>query len=326
MGPFYLIVSLISTAILFTLLYKSFSKPNISENEEETRNVKPLNTDRNPTKKALLVGINKYRPDLNADLRGCVNDVENMRTLLIMKFGFDPENIRVIIDDRATRRAIIDRLKWLINGAVAGDELVFHYSGHGSQVRDRNGDELNDHLDEILCPYDLDWSNPLTDDILAGLFRKLPKGVFLTMICDSCHSGTMTRGGRIGNPHGEMARFIRPPYDIRSRSLDRELPKRKMGIKERRNKKGGKPDTDQNHVLVSGCRDDQTSADAFINNKYQGAMTWALTKAIKENPGITWQAAHAEAAKTLKAGRYTQEPQLSGNDDLTCRVTFGGND
>jgi hypothetical protein len=321
MGIEYIALILVAAAILFTLLYNRFSK----KEEEISRGVKPGKSNRKPTKKALLVGLNKYHPMLNADLRGCVNDVENMRDLLMNKFGFEPENIRVIIDDRATRQAIIDRLRWLINGSIAGDELVFHFSGHGSQVRDRNGDELNDRLDEILCPYDLDWSNPLTDDILAAMLKKLPKGVFFTMICDSCHSGTMTRGGRLGNPHGEMARFIRPPYDIRSRSLDRELPKRKIGIKEKRNKKRGKPDTGQNHILVSGCRDDQTSADAFINNKYQGAMTWALTKAIKENPGITWNGAHAEAVKTLKAGKYIQEPQLSGNDGLTCRVTFGGN-
>jgi len=192
---------------------------------------------RKPIKKALLVGLNRYKPELNADLKGCVNDVENIRTLIVNKFGFDPENIRVIIDDRATRRAIINRLNWLINCSIAGDELLFHYSGHGSQVRDRNGDELDDKLDEILCPYDLDWNNPLTDDVLARRLKDLPKGVNFTMICDSCHSGTMTRSTRLGNPHGELARFIMPPFDIRARSLDRDIPKRTIGKKPVNSKK-----------------------------------------------------------------------------------------
>jgi len=280
---------------------------------------------RKPTKRALLVGINKYKPELNADLRGCVNDVENMRELLITKFGFEPENIRVLIDDRATRQAIIKRLQWIIKKSRKGDELVFHYSGHGSQVRDRDGDELKDGLDEILCPYDLDWNNPLTDDILARLFKKLRKGAYLTMICDSCHSGTMTRSVRIGNPHGEMDRFILPPFDIRARSMGVDLPKHNIGRKQRigRIERIERVDVGQRHVLVSGCKDNQTSADAYIDNKYQGAFTWALTSVIRDNPSFTWRQAHAGAAKLLELRRYTQQPQISGNDNLIIRKVFG---
>ena len=116
--------------------------------------IKNMFKKRQPRKKALLVGLNKYHPSLKADLRGCVNDVEHMRDILVNMFGFDPENIRVVIDDRATFEGILERLYWLLEGSRRDDELVFHYSGHGSQVRDRNGDELNDGLDEILCPTD----------------------------------------------------------------------------------------------------------------------------------------------------------------------------
>jgi len=325
MNPIHIVIILMLVGVGIYGITR-FIKSKKDKKEEEVTNIMPGKPNRKPIKKALLVGINKYKPELNADLKGCVNDVENMRELLVKRFAFDPENIRVVIDDRATRQAIIDRIKWLINGSIAGDELIFHYSGHGSQVRDRNGDELNDHLDEILCPHDLDWNNPLTDDILADILSKLPKGVFFTMVCDSCHSGTMTRG-RLGNPHGEIARFIMPPFDIRSRSLDRDLEKRKIGKKNnRKNKKNRRKtkDTGQRHVLISGCKDNQTSADAFIDNKYQGAMTWALTKAIKENPELTWKEAHAKACRTLEVMKYTQEPQLSGNDDLTGRKVFGG--
>jgi len=254
---------------------------------------------RKPTKRALLVGINKYKPELNADLRGCVNDVENMRGLLITKFGFEPENIRVLIDDRATRQAIIKRLQWIIKKSRKGDELVFHYSGHGSQVRDRNGDELKDGLDEILCPHDLDWNNPLTDDILARLFKKLRKGAYLTMICDSCHSGTMTRSVRIGNPHGEADRFILPPFDIRARSMGVDLPKHNIGRKQR------------------------IGRIERIERVDVGQRTWALTSVIRDNPSFTWRQAHAGAAKLLELRRYTQQPQISGNDNLIIRKVFG---
>jgi len=277
--------------------------------------IKKMLRKKQPRKKALLVGINKYRPDLNANLRGCVNDVDHMREILVNMFGFDPENIRVIVDERATFQGIMERLNWLLTDSRKGDELVFEYSAHGSQIRDRNGDELDDHLDEILCPYDLDWNNPFTDDILAKLFKKVNKEANLTMVCDSCHSGSITRGlnnpGLIGNPHA--SRFITPPFDIVSRSLDRELPKSNMGKKQ---------EGSQRHVLLSGCRDDQTSADAYIDNKFQGAMTWALTCAINDNPNITWREAHSKVLNRLQ--RYTQIPQLSGDDDLVDRPIFGG--
>lgn len=270
--------------------------------------------ERGPMKKALIIGINKYRPDLNADLRGCVNDAENMRHILMSLYGFKPENIRVAIDDRATRNGIISRLKWLCKDVKTGDELVFHYSGHGSQVRDRDGDELNDHLDEILCPYDLNWNVPLTDDILARFFDGLPDGVNFTFFCDSCHSGTMYRS--LGNPIEATPRFIMPPFDIRCRSMDQNIPKKIVGS-------GKRVDGRQRHVLISGCRDDQTSADAHINNKFQGAFTWALTKAIKENPNASYREIHKKVVETLK-GKFTQIPQLSGDNDVINRPILGG--
>ena len=280
------------------------------DEENDIITINPDTSARKPIKKALLVGINKYKPELGADLQGCVNDVETMHGILTNKYGFMPENIRTVTDERATRQGILDRLKWLLDGAKAGDELVFHYSGHGSQVRDRDGDELDDQLDEILCPHDLDWDNPLTDDLLAVLFKQLPKGVYLTMICDACHSGTMSRNI---NP-AKRVRNILPPFDIRSRYLGQILPKNKIGKKQ--------TEGSQNHVLLSGCKDNQTSADAYIDGKYQGAFTWSLATAIRENSDLTWTELHKKSIELLSG--YTQEPQLSGNDSIVSRKVFGG--
>lgn len=280
-------------------------------------NVTPDTSGRPPIKKALLVGINKYKPELNADLRGCVNDIENIRDVLIRYYGFNPDNIRVLIDDRATKAAIVERMIWLIDKCATGDELVFDYSGHGSQIRDREGDELNDQMDEILCPHDLNWDDPLTDDDLAQIFSKVPEGVYLTVIIDACHSGTITKE-LFGCAEKQYikARFIMPPFDIKSRTLNRAEPfeKRRLEVIMK--------DAGQNHVLLSGCRDDQTSADAFIDSKYQGAMTWAFTSALKENPKANWKAVHT-ALKAKMTG-FTQEPQLSGDEDLLVRPMFGG--
>lgn len=297
--------------VIGIFVYFNFIRKNKKE-EEVNITVKPNTTSRRGIKKALLVGINKYRPDLNADLRGCVNDVEMMRYLLINKFDFKPDNIRVVVDERATYDNIIHRLEWLINDTKEGDFLLFHNSSHGSQVRDRNGDELDDHLDEILCPHDLDWNRPLTDDILASIFNKLPKGVKLLMIADCCHSGTIVRG--LSNPRYEKARFILPPFDIRSRSLNKRLPKQKIMGKTQKEV--------QRVVLLSGCKDDQTSADAYINGKYNGALSWAVYTTIMNNPNITYKQLHESVCNLLKKGGFLQEPQLSGPSDLLNAKIF----
>ena len=309
------VIGIIMALALVVFIVSQIIKKKKNNNEGVDIVITPGTPGKQPTKKALLVGINIYKPELGSNLRGCVNDVENIRELLVNYFGFNPENIRVIINERATKLDILERLGWLLSETVSGDELVFHYSGHGSQVRDRHGDELDDDLDEILCPHDLNWDDPLTDDILATLFDKVPVGVNLTMISDSCHSGTITRDiGCNGNMVDSIPKRIIPPYDIRSRSLGLKIQKkRNLGMSR---------EIVQNHVLLSGCKDNQTSSDAYIGGKYQGALSWALTTAIKENPNMTWLELHKIITDKLKS--YTQDPQLSGNDVLLNRKIFGG--
>src|SRR5512134_1914276 len=117
-------------------------------------------------RKALLVGINRY-PDPANDLRGCVNDVLLMRETLERRYGFaGPGGFRVLTDRRATTAAILEGLAWLVAGVTPGDSLGCDWCGDGCQVPGRNGDE-RDGLDGILCPYDLGWGRPLTDDGLA---------------------------------------------------------------------------------------------------------------------------------------------------------------
>ena len=91
-------------------------------------------------RKALLVGINDYAPvgAGGPDLRGCVNDVRDMANTLnaLGIVRATPGTMHILTDARATRANILNELRWLIQGAKRGDVLVFHYSGHGSQVVD----------------------------------------------------------------------------------------------------------------------------------------------------------------------------------------------
>ena len=143
-------------------------------------------------KQALLVGINDYK-GVN-DLQGCINDVTNVRSILKTFFGLSNSDIRVLTNSRATKDNILTRLDTMVKRAENGDYLIFHFSGHGSQIRDREGDELSDHMDELICPYDMDWDDGfITDDMFRDILQQLKKGVRMEILLDSCHSGTGTR-------------------------------------------------------------------------------------------------------------------------------------
>jgi len=261
-------------------------------------------------KKALLVGINDYK-GIN-DLQGCVNDVTNMRSILQTYLGFSNAQTRVLLDNRASKANILDRLKWLVTGAKAGDHLIFHYSGHGSQIRDRNGDELKDSMDELICPWDMDWDGTyITDDDFKTIFGKLPAGVNLEVIFDCCHSGTGLRDVELGRPlelgpllSATKNRFLPPPLDIVCRhegEEDQLKPTRRMM---RRREVTGQ-------ILWAGCRDNQTSADAEISGKYNGAFTYYFCKHLRDANGVI---SRAELLKRVRASlrhySYDQVPQL----------------
>jgi len=276
-------------------------------------------------RKALLVGINDYKGI--SDLRGCINDVTNMRNILKTYLGFRNEEIRMLTDSRATKANILFRLNWLVRGAKAGDFIVFHFSGHGSQIRDRDGDELADQMDELICPYDMNWDNGfITDDDLNNIFSKLPQGVLLEVFLDSCHSGTGLRAleSDLGRPPElgpevqvqitsyRKDRFLPPPADIIARVEGEEEELRPMA----RFTDIARDST--HHILWAGCRSDQTSADAYINGSYNGAFTYYLCRHIRDaNNSISRSELVRRVRQSLVHARFSQVPQLE--TEVTAR-------
>jgi hypothetical protein len=265
-------------------------------------------------KRALLIGINRYQIP-GSDLRGCVNDVKNLGSALEELCGFRPADIETLTDLDATKKAMEAGIKRLVKGGRKGDVLLLHYSGHGSNVPDDDGDEA-DRRDEILCPTDLDWKDPLRDDWLRKTFDSLRSGVSLTVVMDCCHSGTNTRA--INPPDAPIiARYLPNPWDIMAVESGRRLKGRVIGRLRRtpHNKRG--PDVvtvSLPETLITGCRDTQTSADAFIAGSYNGALTYYLVSVIREARGkLTYRELHARTAAQLKQERYDQVPQLEGN-------------
>ena len=166
-----------------------------------------------PNRRALLVGINEY-PDPANRLEGCVNDCFLMSSVL-QESGFEPEEIRVVLDDRATAQGIMDRLHWLLDGVRDGDQRMLFYSGHGAQIPGYGDKGEPDHVDECLVPYDFDWSpqHAILDDQFFEFYSQLPYESQFVAILDCCHSGGMSRDG------GPRIRGLEPPDDIRHRAL-----------------------------------------------------------------------------------------------------------
>ena len=262
-------------------------------------------------KKALLVGINY--PGTDHALRGCVNDVVAMSELLSSKYGFETKNKRMLTDASATTQNILDRLNWLVDGAMPGDVLYFHYSGHGSQYIDQNydADYEPDGKDEILCPIDLNWRDKIIkDDDLRDIFDKVPNGVNLTVVLDCCHSGSGIDVGtenvvyttrRMTPPDGgpNSNRYLEPPMDIMNRGIGLQLERKQKPTKN----KG---------VLISGCQSDQTSADAWMHTKFMGAATYFMIEALTMVDTYSEIVEHMNF--NLIQHGYTQRPQFNGNE------------
>lgn len=265
-------------------------------------------------RRALLIGINRYQIP-GADLRGCVNDVKNLRQVLVELYGFKAADVSTLTDLAATRTAIEAGIRKLVGRARRGDVLLLHYSGHGANVPDDDGDEA-DERDEILCPADLDWKEPLRDDWLRKTFDRLRQGVSLTVIMDCCHSGTNTRVLRAPDAPS-IPRYLPNPWDIMAAESGRRLRGRVTGqLRASSRPARARRDVVQADIpelLITGCRDTQTAADAYLGGSYNGALTYNLVQALREARGSTsYLDLHRRTVEKLRRGRFDQVPQLEG--------------
>jgi metacaspase-1 len=296
------------------------------------------------SKKAALCGINNYQSQ--TDLRGCVNDVKNMSLLLTNVFGFAAEQIHQLTNEQVTKAAILQEWQWLIQSAQPGDQLVFHFSGHGSYIPDDvNADEA-DGYDEITCLYDMNFHNPDTfirDDEWSTMIQQVPQDVELTIIMDTCHSGTATKnlivpvnGNRstvaidtqasaqsiapenseelesadyrkLLNDHAiVLSRFLVPPSDMQPRPR-----------KARSTARIASPDEPETYLLITACRADETAADAYINTSFNGAFTYYLCQELRRSPQLDSEQLLETVKHILRTSQFAQEPQHEGKNRTT---------
>lgn len=280
------------------------------------------------TRKAVLVGINY--PGSSNELKGCINDIDAMHTIITQKFSFKPENIVVLKDKQATTKNILNELEKLVTDSVAGDVLFFHYSGHGSQVHDKSGKE-SDKLNEILVPIDIDWNKKMIkDDDLKQIFDRVPNGAYFLSLLDCCNSGgaldhdidvISSNTKDLDSPDtfyewiGEsvkqlpiLSKYMKPPVDIQVSIDESQSDENVQFIMKNINTTG---------LLISGCKSNQTSADAFLSGKHMGACTFFVTQILKDyNYLISHEQLVKELNIRLKKIGLKQQPQLEGNIGL----------
>ena len=226
-------------------------------------------------KKALLVGINYIGSE--CELSGCINDVKNLKKFLIENLDFKEDKVVILSEENnlqlPTMNNIKDKIQWLVSNNTSGDTLVFHYSGHGSNIKDDNKDET-DKIDETIVPLDYITKGDIVDDwLFENMICKIIKNVNLYCFFDSCHSGTVIdlKYNYKSKCKPRVSKNKIKNYDDNqwSDSFNFDIEKSK--------------DVNGNIFMLSGCQDKETSADALINNKGQGAFTYCLLETLTNN-------------------------------------------
>jgi len=248
--------------------------------------------------RVLLIGINYYNTPYQ--LEGCINDVITVQNIL-NRFFPTCKNITVINDNTAikpTRSNILTAINNLVKDLKPGENIYFHYSGHGGQIRDTNGDEVSGY-DDCIYPYNNQELEIITDDELRSLLAaKVPAGSKCFIVLDSCHSGTAVDLRYLWQPAGadrityaENTKYSKLPGTV---------------------------------FFLSGCSDQQTAEDTADNTgRPCGALTWALCETWKKY-GAAIKIKHLlwDVRQFLLSRRYSQTPQLSSGNYFDMNSVF----
>jgi hypothetical protein len=279
-------------------------------------------------RRALVIGIDHYIiNDIyggKIDLKGCTNDALDIKNILIEKFDFKENEIRLLLNQDATKESILEGFKWLIRETKSQDWVIFSFSGHGKQVKDLNGDE-EDGLDECICPSDIDPKcllNLISDDDINQFIIKL-KDRRAFFLFDSCHSGTIKRGilpeaGAI-NKQGYFARVLPSLELLEEESQYRGKETYNYYAEPTKDIKSG-VDFAQSagEVLVfSASAPHQVAIPINISSDHpNGAMTYSVLKGLKggadknNDDVITYRELLQFSKDYLKGLKVKQEPQI----------------
>lgn len=278
-----------------------------------------------PTHWALIVGISDYvhfGDEPGGDLPGAEHDARAWRDVLVARYGFPAENVRLLLSREATRAGIEAGLReWLPSVARPGDNVLFIYSGHGSQMWDENGDE-DDGLDETLAPADvesLDTSFDIGDDEIGEWLGELPTENVVVFL-DNCNSGTGTR---------DVTPFAR------TRQLGRDVEEVEKPASVARRALPGQEDetgfdpSGVNVLELSAAQPSQAAVDAYFPGDdgsepfHGGAFSTFMIRQLWRAPAsATYEDVFEQTRDALRQNRFEQDPYLSADVERKSLPVF----
>ena len=293
---------------------------------------------------AILVGINQYQSEKLQPypLSGCLNDVNRMANALTGLFAANEIQITVLQQEQATRAGIISAFRqqlvqpasqWAAAGRpMPAPAFLFHFSGHGSMMRDDTGVKPNG-LDETIVPYDSRQADvfDLRDWELGSLIDELGQYTEnITIILDCCHAGSGTRGDgpaiRKCPPDDRIQSSIRSSNTATgSGATGNTIARRVSPQSMTRGLRGGSEIEIAKYVVLAACNAREAAAEYYKEDEGRtivfGAMSYALTEELGRlnSPGITYRELHEKVCARLRAWHMSQTPQVEGDRD---RILF----
>lgn len=257
-----------------------------------------------PRAYGLFVGINYEGTGYG--LQGCINDAKDYNEA----FGAYLHESHIMLEQEATKEKILAVLAQLVGLLRYRDTLIFTFSGHGTWLPDKNGDEP-DGKDEAICPWDVN-AHVILDDELQAVIGHRVRGSKIIFISDCCHSGTVFR--LMGTPElNRKIRFLPPArLEFLSEAIEHKAERREREVLQANViRKENKPISGLLHF--AGCQDTEYSYDAYIDGRPCGAFTHYFLDAYNSAPPRTsWEGLQKRIAESLPSYEYPQRPKLNG--------------
>jgi hypothetical protein len=266
-------------------------------------------------KRAVCVGVDEYAERVIPRLQGCGNDARAVATALTQRFGFPEADVKLLLNDRATKEAVLRAVDWMLMTAATGDVLVLYVASYGTVMHDRNNPG---ELDEVLVMHDHHFQfNQLRDDELVDRLKRLPQGVLATCILDGGRLGPMPPPSGptlFGAPLETHGRFLAPPADqpdlaaLRTRPLP--LAPR---LRARRS-------DDPQFLAILACGEGEVARESSNG----GAFTVAMIEALASNPSLPWDEIARLAGERIRSFGGQQSPACFVPHPLRSAPPFGG--
>jgi Caspase domain len=296
----------------------------------------------------LLIGIDYYKPNrLYKSLKGAVRDINLVEAFLKQTLKIPTEQIYKLIspnqEDAAllaarsaeahvqepTYENIVKAFDRITATAQAGEQVYIHYSGHGGRaatIYPNLKQGVGEQTDEGIVPMDIGDTAEgryLRDIEMTTLLKRMTdKGLIVTVVLDSCHSGGATRGDAEIRSAGQTDNLPRS-----SQSLVAELEELEQNWRESKNRglveEGG---VARNYVLLAACRPNEYAYEYAVNGGTEryGALTYwmidTLTSVATSGQPLTYKLLHDRINAQIQSKFQAQIPMVAGETD---RLVFG---